>query len=231
LIKHDLAGTEIFMVLLNADLYERTKQLLLEEVDKSPLLVDFADWMRQKYAVNLLNFEFARIDNPNNSQRLYLILNSKSDVQKLRVAQFKPNLIIDKAVSEHFRRLARQHGHPDQPPLDKFFVAYADYSEEARSVANWQAVEEAKPVIKDTFPAVWDVLTIFSSTVVFYFQDAQIQELEASGVSASISEHYYQILKKYDELGYCTTDNFSIKFDSKQNVDENYEGSLFYYSR
>ena len=219
------------MVLLNTDLYERTKHLLLGEAEKSPLLVEFAGWLGQKYDVTLINYEFSRIDNPNNSQRLYLILNSNSDVEKLQAAQFKPNPFIDKAVSDQFRHLARKYGHPDQHALEKFFVAYADYSEESRSVANWQAIEEAKPIIMDRFPHIWEVLAIFSSTVVFYYQDIQIQEYEASGVSASISEQYYQILKKYDELDYYTPENFSLKFDSKQNVDENYQGSLFYYSR
>ena len=90
---------------------------------------------------------------------------------------------------------------------------------------------QRKPVIKNTYPQVWELITIFSSTVVFYYQDAQIRENEASGVSVSILEQYYRILKKYDELDYYTPENFNLKFDSKQNVDQNYEGSLFYYSR
>ncbi len=219
------------MVLMSPDIYQRTRQLLLGEAEKSALLVEFSAWLRQKYAVDLVNFDYGRIDNPNNSRRLYLVLNAALDVEKLTSAPFQRNPIIDQAISDRFRQLARKHAYADQHALEKFFVAYTDFSEEARTLANWEAIKEAKPLIKSRHPQVWELLAIFSSTVVFYYQDAEIQEHEASGLSAAIFEQYYRIIKKYDELDYYTPGNFNLKFDSKQNVDQNYEGSLFYYSR
>jgi len=38
-------------------------------------------------------------------------------------------------------------------------------------------------------------------------------------------------LKAYDVLDYFTRENISLKFDSKENLDKNYDGNLFYYTR
>ena len=219
------------MVLLNPEIYEKTKQIVLGKIEKSALLTEFADWLGEKFSVNLINFEYDRIDNPQRSYRLYLILNSKSDKEKFFSKPFVKNRKYEKAVSNHFRLLAQKHGYSEQQALEKFFVAYSDFSEEAKTLANWQAVEKAKPIIKQACSEVWEVMAMFSSTVVFYYLDSQIHENAESGVSGSISEDYFQILKKFDELDYYTSGNFTMKFDSKENVDQNYQGSLFYYSR
>jgi hypothetical protein len=72
---------------------------------------------------------------------------------------------------------------------------------------------------------------MFSGSVVFYYSDLDIAINESKGISKSITSDYYEILKKYDELNYFTRENIRLKFDSKENLDKNYAGSFFYYSR
>ncbi len=72
---------------------------------------------------------------------------------------------------------------------------------------------------------------MFSGLVVFYFTDNDISVSNVNGASEKITNDYYTILKKYDELNYFTRENIAIKFDSKENVDNNFGGSLFYYTR
>jgi hypothetical protein len=72
---------------------------------------------------------------------------------------------------------------------------------------------------------------MFTASVVFYHSDVDIMTNENNGLSNSITNDYYSILKKYDELNYYTRENISLKFDSKENLDKNFEGSLFYYTR
>ena len=39
------------------------------------------------------------------------------------------------------------------------------------------------------------------------------------------------LLTIFTTFNYFTRENIQVKFDSKENVDKNYEGSLFYYTR
>ena len=74
-------------------------------------------------------------------------------------------------------------------------------------------------------------MALFESSVVFYFSDEDIFRYLESGVSQTVTDEYYSILKKHDDLSLFTKDNLRLSFDSKENVDKNYAGSLFYYSR
>ncbi len=40
---------------------------------------------------------------------------------------------------------------------------------------------------------------------------------------------YFNILKKYDEFDYIKMEDFSIAFDSKENLDKNYKGNWYFY--
>ena len=74
-------------------------------------------------------------------------------------------------------------------------------------------------------------MALFEFSVVFYFSDEDIFRYLESGVSQTVTDEYYSILKKHDDLSLFTKDNLRLSFDSKENVDKNYAGSLFYYSR
>jgi hypothetical protein len=67
--------------------------------------------------------------------------------------------------------------------------------------------------------------------VIFYYSDLEIAQNESNGITKLITEDYYAILKKYDELGYVTKENIWLEFDSKENLDKNYQGNLFYYAK
>ena len=160
-----------------------------------------------------------------------LIVNSKEDKKKLWDGIFHPNEIYQEQIAKEFRRLARKYKFANKSKLKDLFVTINDYSDEAMTVANWKAIKEARGEIKNKYSQVWDLLSIFSTTVVFYYFDSQIQENEKNGVSERIKNDYYKILKKYDEFDYYTPENLIINFDSKENLDKNYEGNLFYYTR
>lgn len=79
---------------------------------------------------------------------------------------------------------------------------------------------------------VWDVVPNASyGAVVFYYTEKHVTDNQKNGISKLIEDDYYSMLKKYDELNVFTRDNINLKFDSKENVDKNYEGNLFYYFR
>ena len=69
------------------------------------------------------------------------------------------------------------------------------------------------------------------SAKVYYYKNNDIDKNHKNGISKKIKSDYYEILKKYDKLDYYTFENFEMIYDSKENLDENYNGSLCIYSR
>ncbi|MEJ2758296.1 MAG: hypothetical protein P8046_07425 [Anaerolineales bacterium] len=220
------------MVLLSDALYKQTRKLASGRGKKSPILTELSDWLMEKYSVRLLNFAFSQLESSASSRyRLYLILENSEDYQKMYVRHLEPKKDYQKQIAGEFRKLALKHHIATEEQLEDLFVTYNDFSEEAKTVANWKAIDSFKWVVRFKYRAVWRVISIFSSTVVFYHTDSEIALNEQYGLSARIVDDYYTILKKFDRLNYYTRENIQVKFDSKENVDKNYEGSLFYYTR
>ena len=117
--------------------------------------------------------------------------------------------------------------------MSNLLVVYNDFSEEAKTAANWNAIKKANNYLKRKYrnDSLWYVEAEFSSVVIFYLNESDISRNDENGISRKIKMDYFNILKKYDEMNYYTLDNFVMTFDSKENLDKNYEGNLFYYSR
>ena len=220
------------MVLLDDAVYKHTKKIVLGKAKKSPILIELSDWLMKTYSVKMLNFEFGKlISSASGRHRLYIIIENAVDYQKMYVRHLEPNEEYQSQIASEFQRLAEKYHFAQKEQLRDLFVTYNDFSEEAKTEANWKAVDRFKWVAKFKYPAVWKVISIFSSTVVFYYSDSDIVPNEQKGLSEKIVNDYYSVLKKYDDLNYFTRENIQVKFDSKENVDKNYEGSLFYYTR
>jgi hypothetical protein len=218
------------MVLLDDKTYRKTKDIALGRCKKSPLLVEFSDWFARIYSVQVLNIEFSKINREKNRYRLHVIIGNTDDYRKMYKSAFEPNEEYQRQVSAEFRRLASRYRFTREEQLENLFVTYNDFSEEARTEANWKASPFVKWSIKWKYPAVWDVMTIFSGSVVFYYSDTDIAANENNGNSKMITDDYYALVKKFDKLGYFTRENIRLKFDSKQNYYDNFKGNYYYYT-
>ena len=219
------------MVLLDDAIYKETKKIVLGKAKRSPILIELSDWLAKMYSVKVLNFELGKLIGSPNRYRLYIIIENTEDHQKMHVSNFEPNKEYQNQIAREFLILAAKHRFATEEQLRDLFVIYNDFSEEAKTEANWKAIDRFKWVAKFKYRAVWKVISMFSSTVVFYYSDSDIVPNEQKGLSEKIVNDYYSVLKKYDDLNYFTRENIQVKFDSKENVDKNYEGSLFYYTR
>ncbi len=212
------------MVLLDDDVYNQTKDMLLGRAKPGPLLVEFSDWFMQTCSGRMLNFQFSKLPGPGESRyRLYVILANRGDHRRIFAG-------YEGQIADQFRRLALKHRFADESLLEHLFVAYNDFPQEAQTEANWKATPQLKAWALARYPAVvWTVQAAFSTSVVFYYSDSDIAASEASGVSRALTNEYYALLKRHDELHAFADGDMHLRFDSKENVDKNYAGSLFSY--
>ena len=220
------------MVFLDDVVYEGTKQIALGKAKRSPMLIELSDWFIRTYSVKILNIQFSKLKIPNTKRyRLDVIIENTEDYQKMYVQALEPNEAYQQQIAAEFQQLALKYHFASKRQLKDIFVIYNDFSEEAKTEANWKAIKEIKQFITIKYPYVWDVIAIFSNSVVFYYSDQDIVTYENNGSSKMIEDDYYSILKAYDVLDYFTRENINLKFDSKENLDKNYGGNLFYYTR
>ena len=105
------------------------------------------------------------------------------------------------------------------------------FSEEIRTDYNGKAYLLLKERLKEKYRhhSVWDICSLFSSLTVFYQTDADVRLNQDKGVSKQIKDEYYETLHRLDEFRVFTYESFNVTFDSKENLDQHYEGNLYYY--
>jgi hypothetical protein len=65
--------------------------------------------------------------------------------------------------------------------------------------------------------------------VVFYNTEVNITTNQFIGISKQIKDDFYEVLYGIDEFNLFTYENLDFRYDSKENLDNHYEGNLFYY--
>jgi hypothetical protein len=114
---------------------------------------------------------------------------------------------------------------------DDLWVIFSAFDRIAQDEANSAIPEEEIEKLKNDIdnPDLW-LISKFSRYVIFFFYtDNQIETYSLNGLKQAMTDKYFDILKKYDEFDYFKRDQFSIKLDSKENFDNNYQSNWFYY--
>ncbi len=220
------------MVLVEDKKYHETLDILRGKKQLSPLYTELKDWLKSEFGITAYNFEFKKIEhnNPNHQYELYILLSSENDYNSMQVGYRydpqKQDIIADKLYE-----LAQKY---KQSPLSIYkdvHVCYNNFSVEMQTDFNSRASNIIRKVLMKRYAdhSVWEISPAFYSTVVFYYRDTDIKLNRESGISKKIKDEYYEVLHQIDEFNLFEYDSFLLEFDSKENVDNHYDGNLYYY--
>jgi|GEM_PF-6928725 len=225
------------------DEYQEAKRIKqgLQAIDQR--FEQLADWISLEYCVTVINIsrDFLRHAN---RLRLMVCVDAHADKMKF----MKGNLWwgnYDKAkqtgIAEKYIELANKkkpvinlqfHNlFGRMPTSSDLFVAFSCLEESALAEANESIPEKEITDLQKTLAddRIWLISRCFSSTTLFVFTDEQKENFKEEVIYKSAEDAYFRLLKEYDELDYWKRENFAIHVDSKQALDEKYEGNLFYY--
>lgn len=223
------------MLFGNPKLYARARNAKLGRLSLSGPLEELRSWVNSQYSINVLDVVYDTIElGPHEGRpRLNLIIETTEDYDKLHKDIFTLKPDIRRSILNRFSRIVAASSSPAEFNTDNVHLITDDFSREAMGQAAEQFLRNAGQGVRAEFPDanLWDISGHSALIVVFYHKDDDITRNQKNGQSDAIRRRCYDGVKPYDEFGYLTPDNFTLKFDSKQNVDENYEGSMFYYWR
>ena len=223
------------MLFGNKRLYEQTRKMKLGKRKLPHPLDELRRWVNEKYSINVLNVVFDRIDiGPAEGRpRLNLIVDTADDYLRMHKDSFTPKSNYKKSILKKFSDIIEESGLGEEYDTRDVHLIFNDFSDEAMRQASTQLLENDKEAIISKFAQfnIWDIFGFSKSIVVFYLMEKDLKENEGNGSNDLIKQECYQVVKRYDEFDCFQLDSFPITFDSKENLDNNYEGSLFYYFR
>lgn len=226
------------MILVDRDVYDETLEILRGNKNLPDIYSELKDWLKKTYKITAYNFVFQEIkyNNPTHRFELYILLSSESDYDAMFIShkEFKHytyNKDRQSQIANKLCELAKKYNSKNIHIYEDVWICYNNFSKEMKSDFNECACQNIGKRLSEKFnkDAVWEIHALFGSAYVFYYRDADIKLNSENGVSKQIKDKYYQELHKLDEFSVFTYDSFNMVFDSKENVDQNYGGSLFYY--
>ncbi len=217
------------MSLVDKNDFDQTVDILRGKVALSPVFEDLKIFLKEKLGVTAFNFVHEKIPN-DRRHRLYVLLSSREDFLKMHTSGFGYDPVKQTQIAEAFYQLAKRYRFKSDKEITSVFVAFSDFSEELKADANSKADREARPMIVKNYQphGIWDVISIFSGVVVFFHTEAELQQARLTKVTDAINKDYFCYLKKYDEFKLYSAD-FAVHFDTKENLDQNFNGNLYYY--
>jgi hypothetical protein len=197
-----------------------------------PALASVASWLSSAYAVKVVFLALDQIDiGPAAGRpRLWVILESADDIAKLERKRWVLRPGVQEAIETQLAKACPQADIQGQRVL----LALVDFSREVLCEAIGAFLDAEAPALSSELAAsaVWKVTgSTAGRVVVFYLTDADLKANATNGQSDAIARRCFDLVKGHDQFGCVTLDEFPMTFDSKENLDANYEGSEFYYFR
>jgi hypothetical protein len=208
--------------------YKATKRIKQGKKRLAALFDELAEWIGAKWNVTVLNVQYDRA-NSLHAPRVQVVFEYESEARRFhRGVNF--DMEKQEAVAEKFLEIGgRDPKHTFD--VDGLFVIFSAFAPVARQEADSQISDEEVQALKERIgnPDIWEIFRCFGHVTFFFFTDGQVKRHEADGKKKEYAKRYFGILKSYDEFDYLKESEFKIDFDSKENFDENYNGSWFNY--
>ncbi|MDB5336902.1 MAG: hypothetical protein JWN70_2521 [Planctomycetaceae bacterium] len=221
------------MLYQDSQLYQAARATKLGQAELSDVLERLRRSISQHYSVNVVHVVYDTIDKRDGTllPRLNLILETSVDCTALMKDRFSLKRDVQQTILRRFSRFVAECESPEAYDTNDIFLIFDNFSEEAMRLASASFLEsDAQRVIAEfAHRHVWMIDSVSSAITVFYRSDEDIRTNAANGCRELLTQRCYELTSAYDEFHYFSVDHFPIRFDSKENLDANYEGGLFYY--
>jgi hypothetical protein len=221
------------MLFGNENLFSLVRSAKLGGVELSPVLAELRDWIQRELGVRIVYIVFDHIDiGPCTGRpRLNIILETDLDYDswKTDVVTIRPD--VERRVLSRFAKLAQADAKTFD--TDDVLLILDNFSDECLGRACAAFLKsDAGLVIRDfAVIPIWKIDGFSRYLVVFLTKEQDIRLKTDDGTCDRISKRCFDAVKQYDEFDYLSAGTFRLKFDSKENLDKNFNGSLFYYWR
>jgi hypothetical protein len=220
------------MLLSDLRLYQETREIKLGSGSLAGPLGELGRRIGEKYGVHVLTITYTtpQMESLLSTPRLGVIVDTRAELTRMR----KDAITLPDGVAEDIiatLRTVAGGNHDHFPDLDKAFFFVEALEETAVIKTLWSVERDHGDEIGAAFPDanLWRVSAGMGRLVVFYRTDQDVRRNEADGSSARIRDLCFALAQKYDDFGYLRPESFPIAFDSKENLDKNYEGNLYFY--
>lgn len=221
------------MLFGNPALYALARDAKLGHADIPDTLERLRVSISDHYSVNVLLVVYDHIDSgpAANRPRLTFIVETAADYAALHKDRFTPRRTVTGTIARRFAKFAA--GSAQAYDTHNVHIVFNDFSQEAmgQAAAQFRQRHGQELIMSFSHSGLWAVEGFSQRTVLFYLTDADVALNKKNCTSETLIERCFELTKQYDEFDYFTLAEFPVSFDSKQRLDSEFRGSMFYYFR
>jgi hypothetical protein len=226
--------------------YKATKQIMLGKEAMNPDFRELADYIDQTFGVKTINIIYDTFDKEKRP-RLNICFEFENEKQSFNEnnGNFNFDSKKQKLIAGKFKETVKEQNTFKQNGLFDFFIKsqkekyktdnvwvyYSAFEPIARIEANENVPKNQIVQLKKELNNndLWEISRAFSGTTFFLYTDKQVKYYENSEARKLWADKYFELLEPYNEFGYFKRDTFNVYIDSKENFDNNYDSSWYYY--
>ena len=233
------------MLFGNEKLFSLVRSAKLGQVGLPPVLAELREWIHAEFGVSVVHvvFDHVEIGASIGRPRLNVILETDAEYESWQTGVITIRPDVNRRVLAEFTKLALSN--PATYDTDNVFLILDNFSDEclgracsaflggffSRISGGFLNTNVRRIMKKFADARIWRIDGFSRDVVVFLKTTEDIRLKTADGTCAAISERCFEAIKQYDEFGYLTGSSFRLKFDSKENLDKNFNGNLRDYWR
>ena len=207
-------------------LYQSTKRLKQGRKRLRPPFDELAAWLSKTRKVNVLNVAYYR-RTKHGVPWLHVV--HEHPTNKFERSLSSPDRRQKKSIVRRFIRIVESNDAYDFD-VEGLAVMFHAFSPIALAEADEQVSPRQIAAMKKRIgPELWHIQHAFGQVVFFFYTDKQVKKHKAAGKEKICADLYFDVLKPYDEFGYLKRNKCRVRFDSKENFDNNYQGNWYYY--
>lgn len=213
--------------------YQATKRIKLGLETLDPACVELAGSIRQAFGLRPLNILYEWVPSANRP-RLQIVFERWRERESFLIGPW--NIEPDKELTLRrlFHNTALFHspiGPSGTAQGDRAFLILSAFEPVAKAESNGCIPIEAIEALGEQFSGegVWRFDRFGSTVTCFFRTQEQLERSARNGVRERVRSAYAPLLSACDTFGYIQEPGEHVLFDSKENLDTNYEGNLYYY--
>jgi hypothetical protein len=209
--------------------YIDTKRILKKEKEMNPIFQLLKDWISTEFDQRVLNLYYDTIDN-GKRPRLNVIYENYQSVNTIRDRIGNYAKEKQKKIKDKFEELIANESTADFK-TENLLVIFSAFNPIARAEANGYITDKFLNRLKTKYEQlkIWELNRFGGSITVFFYTEKELEVKRQSKEITALREEYLEQLKEYDEFNVVKSEEFILRFDSKENFDNNYESNWYYY--
>lgn len=211
--------------------YKATKLIKQGKAVLHPPFEELADWIASTWSVTVLNVIYDHIDVPQKRPRLQVIVEHSRHLETFRDG-YNFDAAKQQAIASRFTEIVNR-GNGTHYRVDRLLVVFAAFAPLAREEADDHITDAEVSALQGRIanPQLWTIHRCFGRVVFMFFTEEQKRTHARERFPEKYANMYFEVLQQHDEFKYLNRSRFAVEFDSKENFDNRYAGSWFYYDR